>query len=46
MMLKSNKMKKVSIQKIEKIARNINAMDVYYEYSDDMKVYRFWRNLY
>lgn len=33
------------MKRIEQIARNINAMDVYYEYSDDMRVYKFWKNL-
>lgn len=38
-------MKSISTKRIEQIARNVNAMDVYFEYSDDMKVYKFWRNL-
>lgn len=38
-------MKSISHERANKIARNINAMDIYFEYSDDMKVYRFWRNL-
>ena len=35
----------ISTKRVNQIARNINAMDVYFEYSDDMKVYKFWRNL-
>ncbi len=27
------------------IARNINAMDIYYEYCDNMKTYKFWSSL-
>lgn len=38
-------MKTITTQRAEKIARNINAMDLYYQYSDDSKVYRFWSNL-
>ena len=38
-------MKTISNQRANKIARNINAMDIHFEYSDDMKVYKFWRNL-
>lgn len=38
-------MKTISLERANKIARNINAMDLNYQYSDDRKVYRFWRNL-
>tara|TARA_R110001606_G_C14857486_1_gene588043 strand:- start:247 stop:465 length:219 start_codon:yes stop_codon:yes gene_type:complete len=38
-------MSSLSNERLNKIARNINAMDVNFEYSDDMKVYKFWRNL-
>ena len=38
-------MKTISTQRANKIARNINAMDLNYQRSDDRKVYRFWRNL-
>ena len=38
-------MRSISTKRIEQIARNINAMDVYYQYSDDMRVWRFWNNL-
>lgn len=37
---------KSSNERIEKIARNINAMDMNYYYSDDHKVYKFWNGLY
>ena len=43
--LKGNTMKLISNQRAEKIARNINAMDMYYEYSDDFKVWKFWSEL-
>ena len=35
----------ISTQRAEQIARNINAMDMNYEYSDDMRKWRFWNNL-
>ncbi len=38
-------MKTISIQRAEKIARNINAMDVYYEYIDEYSKWEFWRGL-
>ena len=38
-------MKTINIKRAEKIARNINAMDLTYEYSDDMKVWKFWSEL-
>ena len=38
-------MKAISHRRAEKIAKNINAMDMYYEYSDDMKVWKFWNEL-
>ena len=38
-------MKTISTEIANKIARNINAMDLTYQRSDDRKVYRFWRNL-
>lgn len=38
-------MKTISNQRAEKIARNINAMDTNYQYSDDSRSYRFWSSL-
>ena len=38
-------MKTISKERAEKIARNINAMDIHYQHSDDIKVWRFWNNL-
>lgn len=38
-------MKTISSQRAEKIARNINAMDIHYQYSDDSRTWRFWNNL-
>lgn len=38
-------MKTISTERANKIARNINAMDLNYQRSDDRRVYRFWRNL-
>ncbi|ADQ81348.1 hypothetical protein [Riemerella anatipestifer] len=38
-------MQVVSQNRIEKIARNINAMDIYYQYSDDAREWRFWNDL-
>lgn len=35
----------ISKQRAEKIARNINAMDTTYQYSNDSRSYRFWSNL-
>lgn len=35
----------ISIQRAEKIARNINAMDTNYQYCDDSRSYRFWSTL-
>ncbi len=35
----------VSTSRAEKIARNINAMDLNYNYSDDMRTYRFFSKL-
>lgn len=32
-------------QRAERIAKNINAMDVNYQYSDDRKEYKFWNEL-
>lgn len=43
--LKRNKMKTISNIRAEKIARNINAMDMNYEYSDDMRAWKFWSEL-
>lgn len=37
--------KTITLQKAEKIARNINAMDVYYQYIDDGRKWRFWNEL-
>lgn len=38
-------MKTIPAHRAEKIARNINAMDLSYQYSDDSRRYRFWSNL-
>ena len=38
-------MKTISIKRAEKIARNINAMDLNYQYIDNSRSYRFWSNL-
>ncbi|TXF75921.1 hypothetical protein FUA25_08430 [Chryseobacterium sp.] len=38
-------METISIKRAEKIARNINAMDLNYQYCDDSRTYRFWCNL-
>ena len=35
----------VSTTRARKIARNINAMVMFFQYSDDPKVYRFWGGL-
>ncbi|GEM_PF-1465203 len=35
----------ISTSRAQKIARNINAMDLNYNYSDDDKSVRFWSNL-
>ena len=35
----------ISTTRAKKIARNINAMDMFFQYSDDPKVYRFWGGL-
>ena len=35
----------ISIQRAEKIARNINKMDVSYEYCDDYSKWSFWSDL-
>lgn len=39
-------MNTISQQRAEKIARNINAFDINYQYSSDMREVRFWSNLY
>lgn len=36
---------KISQQRAEKIARNINAMDIDYQRLDDMRAWRFWSDL-
>lgn len=36
---------RISNNRAERIARNINAMDMSYNYSDDMKVWKFWNVL-
>lgn len=36
---------KISQQRAEKIARNINAMDTEYQRLDDMRSWRFWNGL-
>ncbi len=38
-------MKTISNQRAEKIARNINAMDVYYQYIDQHSKWKFWNDL-
>lgn len=38
-------MESISQKRAERIARNINAMDMNYHYSDDMKVWKFWSGL-
>lgn len=43
--LKSNKMKTISNQRAERIARNINAMDLYYDYIEQQSKWRFWNDL-
>ena len=35
----------ISIKRAERIARNIDAMDTLYQYSDDFKVWKFWNEL-
>lgn len=35
----------ITTKRAEKIARNINAMDLNYQRSDDRRTYRFWSNL-
>lgn len=42
---KQTKMKTISKERAEKIARNINAMDTNYHRSDDRKSWKFWNNL-
>ena len=38
-------MRTISTERANKIARNINEMDLNYQYSDDRRVYKFWANL-
>ncbi|MEA1848960.1 hypothetical protein U9K52_08560 [Chryseobacterium sp. MHB01] len=38
-------MKRISKERAEKIARNINAMDTNYHRSDDRRSWKFWNNL-
>ena len=38
-------MKTISENRAQKIARNINAMDTNYQYSDNIKSIRFWSSL-
>jgi hypothetical protein len=38
-------MKTISKARAEKIARNINAMDMNYQYTSDHKVWKFWNGL-
>ncbi len=38
-------MKRISTQRAEKIARNINAMDLNYEYINQYAKYKFWNEL-
>lgn len=42
---KETKMKTISKERAEKIARNINAMDTNYHRSDDRRSWKFWNNL-
>lgn len=39
-------MRTISEKRAEKIARNINAMDINYQYGENMKSIRFWSSLY
>ena len=38
-------MDRISVHRAERIARNINAMDLNYQYSDDGSTWRFWNDL-
>ncbi len=38
-------MKTISTQRAEKIARNINAMDLNYDYIDQFSKWKFWNEL-
>lgn len=38
-------MQTISLQRAEKIARNINAMDTNYHRTDDMRSWKFWNKL-
>ena len=40
-----NKMKTISNQRAERIARNINAMDLAYDYIDQHSKWKFWNEL-
>lgn len=43
--INQTKGQKISQQRAEKIARNINAMDIDYQRLDDMRSWRFWSDL-
>lgn len=43
--INQTKGQKISQQRAEKIARNINAMDIDYQRLDDMRAWRFWSDL-
>ncbi|MDQ1855717.1 hypothetical protein [Chryseobacterium sp. WLY505] len=43
--INQTKGQKISQQRAEKIARNINAMDMDYQRSDDMNYWKFWSDL-
>jgi len=38
-------METISIKRAEKIARNINAMNLHFQRMDDFRKYRFWETL-
>lgn len=39
-------MERISTEQVEKIARNINAMDTHFHYIDDSRKYGFWERTY
>lgn len=43
--INQTKGQKISQQRAEKIARNINAMNITYQRLDDMRSWRFWNGL-
>lgn len=38
-------MKPITTKRAERIARNINAMDLHYQYIDQFSKYKFWSDL-